>query len=106
MSPILDVNLLIEWLFSQNINLTDNSENIRLAVEIQCIGEPFKLTVLHWLFNSLIAKLDSVLLFFKTGNIDHNPTHDEVYLIQPYVIVCRWLAAGQWFSLGPLVSPQ
>ena len=28
------------------------------------------------------------------------PVHGEVYSIQRYVIVCQWLATGQWFSPG------
>ena len=33
-----------------------------------------------------------------------NPARGEVYSIQHYVIVCQWLAAGQWFSLGIPIS--
>jgi hypothetical protein len=37
--------------------------------------------------------------------VSANPAHGEVYTIQHYVIkICQWLAAGQWFSLGPSVS--
>jgi hypothetical protein len=39
-----------------------------------------------------------------TNIVSSNPTHGEVYSIQHYVIVCQWLAACWWFSLGTLVS--
>ena len=39
-----------------------------------------------------------------TEAMSSNPTHGEVYLIQHYEKVCKWLVASQWFSLGTAVS--
>ena len=43
-------------------------------------------------------------MLITTNVVSSNPTHGKVYSIQHYVIVCQWLATGQWFSLGALVS--
>jgi hypothetical protein len=56
--------------------------------------------VVWWLYLKL--PLQSVLITTKV--VSSNPVHGKVWSIQHYVIVCKWLAIGRWFSLGTPVS--
>ena len=50
-----------------------------------------------WSYDSWIYNIQSVHITTKC--VSSNPTHGKVYSLQHYVIVCQWLAAGQWCSL-------
>jgi hypothetical protein len=54
-----------------------------------------------WIYNYL----SNHAVHITTKVVSSNPNHGEMYSIQHYMIkVYQWLATGQWFSPGTLVS--